>query len=58
MERLESLEALLSARVHAPAGNGAAVPPEKSPSADEVDGAVRRVASLEKRLRQGTPSGS
>ena len=58
MERLESLEALLSARVHAPAGNAAAVPPEKSPSADEVDGAVRRVASLEKRLRQGTPSGS
>jgi putative secretion ATPase (PEP-CTERM system associated) len=57
IERLESLEALLSPGARSPAEN-AAVPGEKRPSAEEVDGAVRRVASLEKRLRQGTPSGS
>jgi hypothetical protein len=58
MQRLESLEALLGPRAHPPAENDAAVPAEKSPGTEEVDGAVRRVASLEKRLRQGTPSGS
>jgi hypothetical protein len=58
MERLDSLEALLSPRAHSPAENETAAPAEKRPSAEEVDGAVRRVASLEKRLRQGTPSGS
>jgi hypothetical protein len=58
MERLESLEALLSPGPHSPAGNDLAIPAEKRPGAEEVDGAVRRVASLEKRLRQGTPFGS
>jgi putative secretion ATPase (PEP-CTERM system associated) len=58
MERLESLETLLRSRVPSPAGNEAAVPAEKSPSADEGDGSVRRVAGLEKRLLQGTPFGS
>jgi hypothetical protein len=56
MERLESLETLLRSRVPSPAENKAAA--EKSPSADEGDGSVRRVAGLEKRLRQGTPFGS
>ncbi len=68
MERLNSLEALLSSALHSPAShslashspdeaNTAALHQER-PSPEEVDGAVGRVASLEKRLRQGTPSGS
>jgi hypothetical protein len=56
MERLESLEALLKSRVPSPVENEAAVPAEKS--SDEADGSVRRLAGLEKRLRQGTPFGS
>jgi hypothetical protein len=58
MERLESLEALLRSRAPSPVENEAAVPAEKSPSADEADGSHRRVAGLEKRLRQGAPFGS
>jgi putative secretion ATPase (PEP-CTERM system associated) len=56
MERLESLEALLKSRVPLPVENEAAVPAEKS--SDEADGSIRRLAGLEKRLRQGTPFGS
>ena len=62
MERLDSLKALLSRASHSPAPhspdkNGTAAPHQERPRSEEGDDAPRRVASLEQRLRQGTPSG-
>ena len=58
MERLDSLEALLGSASSSSAAATTAVPHQERPDPGQLDGVVRRVASLEKRLRQGTSSGS